>query len=211
MSLQEKELKDYCDKYTSPGHEVLYDLERETYLKALSPQMISGHLQGSLLSLLSKTLQPKRILEIGTFTAYATICLAQGLKEDGLLHTIEVNDELDYIIEKYLKKAGLTEKVKTHYGDAFDIIPSLNEKWDMVFIDAGKKDYAAFYDLIIDHVNPGGIILADNVLWYGKVLHKKRDIDSQILNSFVEKINNDQRVENVLLPIRDGLIVVRKK
>ena len=211
MSLQEKDLQDYCEKYTTPANDVLYDLERETFLKALSPQMISGHLQGSLLSLFSKMQRPQRILEIGTFTGYSSICLAQGLTSDGILHTIDVNDELDFIIEKYFRQAGLEKKIKIHFGDAFDIIPQLKEQWDMVFIDAGKKDYSKFYDLIIEDVNPGGIILADNVLWFGKVLSKNKDTDSRILNEFVEKIHGDERVENVLLPIRDGLIVVRKK
>ena len=200
----------YCEAHTTPQSELLYQLERETYLKTLAPQMASGHLQGQLLTMLCQLIQPKIAVEIGTFTGYAAICIAQGLPIDGELHTIEINEELEYISKKYFQQSGLTNKIKTYLGDAKNIVPTLPYPFDFVFIDAGKKDYAPHFDLVIDKVNAGGIILADNVLWSGKVAEKKLDKATKILHHFNEKIQQDKRVENVLLPIRDGLMVIRK-
>ena len=204
------QLLDYCIAHTTLEPSILYDLERETYLKTLAPQMSSGHLQGQFLRFLSKMKRPKTILEIGTFTGYSAICMASGLPEDGILHTIEVNEELEYIIMKYVEKAALTEKIKLHIGDAKKIIPQLNLDYDMVFLDAGKNDYAFYYDLVFDQVNPGGLIIADNVLWSGKVMEKKQRKDASLLDAFNKKIHADNRVENILLPIRDGLIIAQK-
>lgn len=201
----------YCLQHSTTQGKVLYDLERETYLKTLAPQMMSGHLQGQLLSLLSKMLQPKAILEIGTFTGYSAICLAQGLAADGVLHTIEANQELAYIIRKYIERAALQDSIQLHIGDAKQLIPNLTEIFDIVFIDAGKNDNGFYYDLIFDQVRSGGLILIDNVLWSQKVLRANYDKDTQTIHAFNQKIQADERVENVLLPIRDGLTVVRKR
>jgi caffeoyl-CoA O-methyltransferase len=207
-------LHQYCEQHTSPPDPVLYDLERETNLKTLAPQMLSGHLQGQLLQLISHLHRPQRILEIGTFTGYATICLAQGLAPDGIVHTIEANPELEYIIRKYFGRAKLEDKIKLHIGDAKEIIPQLNTTFDIVFIDAGKQHYAHYYDLVFDMITPGGLILADNVLWSGKVTDaelREKDKDTRLIHAFNKKVQTDYRVENVLLPLRDGLIIARKK
>jgi predicted O-methyltransferase YrrM len=211
MNFALKKLTKYCEKHTSLPTEVLYELERETNLKTLAPQMLSGHLQGALLTMLSKMQQPKTILEIGTFTGYAAICMAQGLTEDGVLHTIEANEELGHIIQKYIEKAGLKGKIISHMGKAEEVIPTVDLNYDMAFIDAGKRFYELHFNMIIDRMNPGGLIIADNILWSGKVTLKEHDKDTSIIHSFNEKIHNDPRIENVMLPIRDGLLLMRKK
>ncbi len=211
MTKETDRITEYCEEHSSPQPPLLYELERETYLKTLAPQMISGHLQGRLLGLLSSLLQPKVILEIGSFTGYATLCLAEGLPEEGRLHTIEANEEMGPMIRRYIEKAGLENKVQLHIGKAQDVIPKLEGQFDLVFIDAGKLDYARHYDLIIDRVNPGGLILADNVLWNGKVVFPNKDKDAQTLDAFKKKIREDDRVETIILPLRDGLTIARKK
>ncbi len=173
--------------------------------------MLSGPLQGQMLRLLSQLLQPRTILEIGTFTGYSALCLAEGLAPDGKLYTIEGNPELEYLIRKYIQKAEQTEKIELIIGDAKAIIPDLPYEYDLVFIDAGKNDYAFYFDLVVDRVRPGGLILADNVLWSGKVLNGKYDKDTATIHAFNQKIQDDERVENILLPIRDGLIIARKR
>ncbi len=203
-------LNAYCEQLSTPPSPILKELERETHLKTLAPQMMSGHLQGHLLRLLCRLKQPQCVLEIGTFTAYATICLAEGLPPDGLLHTIEANPEMAHIIKKFIHKAGLEERVQSHIGRAEEIIPELDQRFDFVFLDAGKLDYGMFYDLLIERVNPGGLILADNVLWSGKVIQPTKDKDTAALHAFNEKINQDPRVENIILPIRDGLLIAQK-
>ena len=203
-------LNEYCQRHTTPQSTVLHELERETWLKTLAPQMMSGHLQGAFLRLLVQMQQAKTILEIGTFTGYAAICMASALPEGGILHTIEANVELEFIIRKYIDKAGLKEKINLHIGDAKAIIPSLDLDYDLVFIDAGKKDNAAYYDLIFDRVRPGGLILADNVLWSGKVANPNKDSDTSLIDAFNKKALEDVRTENMILPIRDGLLIVRK-
>lgn len=201
----------YCLDHSSPQSEVLYALERETYLKTLAPQMLSGPLQGALLSMICKMIRPKTILEVGTFTGYSAICLAQGLAPDGKLHTIEVNEEVQYISRKYFSLAGLAEQISSYLGDAADIIPTIEGTFDLVFIDAGKKDYGNHYDLVIDRVNSGGFLLVDNVLWSQKVIAKQLDQGAKTVDAFNKKIRDDDRVENVVLPIRDGLTLIRKK
>lgn len=200
----------YCEGVSDDQGEILYNLYRETYLKTMAPRMASGPVQGRFLSLLSHLIAPKNILEIGTFTGYATICMAEGLAAGGHITTIEVNPELNYISDKYFKLAGIREQVTTLIGNAKDIIPKLNEKFDLVFIDAKKKDYALYFDLIIDQVNSGGFILADNVLWDGKVIDGSNDATSMSLRLFNQKVKNDPRVSNLLLPLRDGLMIMRK-
>lgn len=201
----------YCEAHTSPPSKVLYELERETHLKTLAPQMLSGRLQGQFFSFLSKIYRPKTILEIGTFTGYSAICLSEGLAEGGVLHTIEANPELEQLIRKYIGKAGLEDKIVLHIGQAAAIIPSLQLEWDLVFIDANKQQNALFYDLIFEKVKPGGIIVVDNVLWSGKVITNAKDEDTQLIRAFNDKVNQDERVENMILPIRDGILIARKR
>ena len=191
---------------------LLNDLYRETYLKVLNPRMISGHYQGRILSLISKIISPKKILEIGTYTGYSAICLCEGMDKDGILHTIDNNKELVEIQKKYFKKANLTNKIVQHSGDAKNIIPSIDEEFDIVFIDADKESYPEYYDLIINKVRSGGIIIADNILWSGKILEKveKDDQATKSIIEFNNKIIEDDRVKNIILPIRDGLNIVRK-
>jgi len=205
-----KQIHEYCEAHTSPLPEVLAELERETHLKTLSPQMLSGRLQGQLLAFFSKMIRPKAILEIGTFTGYSAICLAQGLSPNGVLHTIEVNPELEHLIRKYIDKAGLSNQIQLHLGRAQDIVPTLEQTFDLVFIDAAKQEYAHFYDLVIDKINPDGLLLADNILWDGKVLTPEKDPDAAALHAFTRKVETDLRVEQLLLPVRDGLLVARR-
>ena len=200
ISISEKESKLLNDSY------------RETYLKVLNPRMISGHYQGRILSLISKIISPKKILEIGTYTGYSAICLCEGMDKDGILHTIDNNKELVEIQNKYFKKANLKDKIIQHSGDAKNIIPSIDEEFDIVFIDADKESYPEYYDLIINKVRSGGIIIADNILWSGKVLEKveKDDQATKSIIEFNNKIIEDYRVKNIILPIRDGLNIIRK-
>lgn len=202
---------DYCARHTTSPAELLAELERETHLRTLAPQMLSGPYQGTLLRFISRMIAPRRILEIGTFTGYATLCLSAGLPEDGLLHTIEINDELGGLILKFAEKAGLSHKIRLHLGDAADIIPVLDEQFDLVFIDAGKLDYPAHYELALGKTRQGGFLVIDNVLWDGKVAGgDEKDETARALRTFNDFVQNDRRVENILLPIRDGLMLVYK-
>jgi len=201
---------DYAEAHTTPTSPLLKKLERETWVKRLHAGMVSGGYQGQFLRMLSQMIHPKRILEIGTFTGYSALCLAEGLPEDGLLHTIEINEELETPIQKYIDAAGLADKIQLHIGNALELVPTIDEQFDLVFIDADKINYSRYYDLIFDKVKTGGYILADNVLWFGKVTEKKQDEDTAALHAFNEKIQNDSRVENVMLTLRDGLSLIRK-
>jgi caffeoyl-CoA O-methyltransferase len=201
----------YCEKHSTPESPVLQGLVRETHLKTLAPRMLSGHIQGRFLSLISHLMKPERILEIGTFTGYAALCLVEGLSEKGILYTIEGNDELQPLIKKHIEKAGYDYKIKSIIGNALKIIPDLNETFDLIFIDAGKRDYPLYYSMCIEKVRRGGLIIADNVLWSGKILDDKKDKDTQILDDFNKMVCADTRVECLLLPLRDGLMIARKK
>lgn len=201
----------YCEAHTTPPSPILNELERETHLKTLAPQMLSGAVQGQFLRLITLLLQPKTILEIGTFTGYAAISMAQGLPADGILHTIEANPEIEYIIRKYVAKAELEDKIHLHIGQAEEVIPKLDTTFDLVFMDAGKQYYTTHYNLVIDRVNPGGLILADNVLWSGKVLSDEPDADTQAIQAFNDLVQEDDRVENIMLPLRDGVLMARKR
>jgi Predicted O-methyltransferase len=204
-------LWEYIEKHTTEANTALQELYRDTNLHAMNPRMASGQVQGKFLELLCRMMSPKRVLEIGTFTGYSTICMAKGLPDDGIIVTIEANEECEDMIRKYIKKAEVEEKIKLIIGDAKSIITSLNECFDLVFIDADKISYPLYYELVFDKVKNGGFILADNVLWEGKVLNvntKERDTQSIIL--FNKMVNEDQRVDNVLLPVRDGLMIIRK-
>jgi caffeoyl-CoA O-methyltransferase len=200
----------YSAEHTTPESDLLKQISRDTHAKVMMPRMLSGHVQGRFLSMVSKFMQPKTILEIGTFTGYSAICLAEGLAPEGKLITIDVNEELETRVRHYFVQAGITSKVDYRIGDAAKIIPTLNQKFDLVFIDADKENYGLYYDLVFEKVNPGGAILADNVLWSGKVTQSKVDKDTRALIEFNKKIQADDRVENLLLPLRDGIMMIRK-
>lgn len=210
MNFVSEEINAYCEASSKPQADVLKELERETHLNMLYPQMLSGHLQGKFLSMVSVLLQPQAILEIGTFTGYSAICLASGLSEGGVMHTIEADEELEGTILRFFKKAGVEKKIMLHIGKAAEVIPTLNMQFDLVFIDADKESYPLYYDLVFDKVRKGGFIIADNALWSGKVLNEKRDAETSGIHTFNQKALNDNRVENVLLPLRDGVMLVRK-
>jgi len=210
MHLVSAQIEQYIEKHSSPEETLLSELNRETHVKVQMPQMLSGHLQGQFLEMFSRMLQPKRILEIGTYTGYSGLCLAKGLTEDGLLYTIDINEELQPMVEQYFNKAGLTNQVKQLIGDARQIIPELKETFDLVFIDADKINYSTYYDLVFDKVRTGGYIVADNVLWSGKVLEEKKDKDTLAIDNYNKKVVADKRVESYILPLRDGLNIARK-
>lgn len=213
MEFIDKKLSQYAEQHTTPENELLKSLNRDTHANVLAPRMLSGHLQGRLLSLFSKMIQPKAILEIGTYTGYAALCLAEGLTKDGVLHTIDINEELETRIQKYFNQSTYADQIKLHIGNALDIIPKIQEQFDLVFIDADKENYSNYYDLLIDQLPSGGIIMADNVLWSGKVIDTNAldsDIDTRELDKFNAKVQSDPRVENILIPVRDGIMVARK-
>lgn len=210
MEFISDELLNYCEQYTSGESELLRELNRQTHLKVGQPRMLSGHLQGRFLSLLSKMQRPDNILEIGTYTGYSALCLAEGLNKNGKLITIDSNEETAPFAKSFFERSEYKNQIEQITGDAAKVIPQLNYEWDLVFIDADKKNYALYYDLVFEKVKPGGIIIADNVLWSGKILNEKKDADTQAIHDFNEKLHSDQRTENVLLPVRDGLMVVRK-
>jgi predicted O-methyltransferase YrrM len=212
MEFIDDKILTYCENHTTPESEVLADLNRTTYAKVLAPRMLSGHLQGSFLAMLSRMIKPTNILEIGTYTGYSGICLCEGLKEGGKLTTIDINDELTDLVKSFFDRANLIDKVNIIAGDAMEIIPSLNDRFDLVFIDADKKNYSNYFDLVIDKVNIGGYIVADNVLWSGNVVKNENEWDHETkhLVEFNDKINADDRIQKVLLPIRDGLYLIEK-
>jgi len=212
MDFLPENLDNYVVGNTSSEPALLNQLNRETYQKVLIPRMLSGHLQGRVLSMLSHMIQPKNILEIGTYTGYSAICLAEGLQEGGTLYTIDINAELEDMVRRYFSDAKIEDSIDFRIGNAMDIIPTLDTELDLVFIDADKTNYSNYYDLVIDKVRKGGFIIADNVLWSGKVAEENedKDPDTQALVDYSTKINSDPRVENVLFPIRDGLLVARK-
>ena len=211
MHFISEELEQYIEKHSATEPEILQHLTKETYQKILLPRMLSGHFQGRVLSMLSKILNPKHILELGTYTGYATLCLAEGLKSDGTIDTIDINEELEDIQQKYFGASEFKDQIIQHIGNALDIVPTLNKKFDLVFIDADKENYINYWNLIVPMMNKGGIILSDNVLWSGKVLEEvqKNDKSTPILLEYNKIVNEDPRVETVLLPIRDGLTVSR--
>jgi len=206
-----QQLDDYVVAHSQTEPELLQQLTRETYQKILQPRMLSGHYQGRILSMLSKLVNPKTILEIGTYTGYSALCLAEGIQKEGQLHTIDINEELVDFQRKYFDKSGFGTQIHQHLGNALDIIPTLNAKFDLVFIDADKPNYVNYFHAIIDKMNTGGVIISDNVLWSGKVLEKLKpnDESTKILLEYNKLLNEDTRIETVLLPIRDGLTISR--
>ena len=212
MDLLSDELKSYLESSCNPESDLLKQIDRETHLKVSLPRMLSGHYQGRVLSMLSKMIGPRRILEVGTFTGYATLCLAEGLTEDGILHTIDINAELEDMVRASFDKSDLGNRIKYHIGNALEIIPELNEIFDLIFIDADKKNNESYYNLTIDKLRSGGLIIVDNVLWSGKVIaEKKYDSATALINNFNRMVSADQRVEKLILPVRDGIFIIRKK
>ena len=213
MHFLSEELENYAAQHTEDEPLLLQELSKRTHLNVLQPRMISGHFQGRFLSFLSKMVQPRTILEIGTYTGYATLCLAEGLHPEGVLHTIDIKEELTDLQREFFDRSGYGNQIVQHLGKAADIIPSLNTTFDLVFIDADKQNYAHYFDLVIEKMNRGGIILSDNVLWSGKVVEevKHNDKHTQALMAYNQKIKDDPRVETVLLPIRDGITLSRVK
>lgn len=211
MHFISQELEDYIEQHSEKEPDLLAALNKETYQKILLPRMLSGHFQGRVLSMLSKLIRPVNILEIGTFTGYAALCLCEGMQENGQLHTIDIKEELETIQRKYFDKSPWGNQIFQHLGEAIAIIPTLELKFDLVFIDADKENYIHYFELILPKMNKGGIILSDNVLWSGKVLEplQKNDLSTKVLLEYNELLKNDPRVETVLLPIRDGLTVSR--
>lgn len=213
MEFISEDLQMYVEKHTEAESDLLHELNRTTHLKVMYPRMLSGHLQGKTLEMFSLLLKPARVLEIGTYTGYSAICLSAGLRAGGHVDTIDINPETAALARAYAQKARLSEKIHFHTGNALDIIPTLPGSFDLVFIDADKSNYSAYFDLVIDRVPSGGLVIADNVLWSGKVLNpeKNKDKDSLALIDFNRKVQEDSRVMNVLLPVRDGLMVMVKK
>lgn len=212
MDILSQELENYLAQHSTAETDLLKKLEKETFQKTTQPQMLSGGYQGRLLSLISKLIRPKRILEIGTFTGYATLCLAEGLSKEGKIITIDRNEELMYLPKKYFAESEYAQQIEVKIGNALDVLDDLNEKFDLVFIDADKSNYINYYEKVLGKMNPGGVILADNVLWYGKVLQetKANDKDTKILKEFNELTSKDPRVDSIILPVRDGISLIRK-
>ncbi|MFK5890172.1 MAG: O-methyltransferase [Flavobacteriaceae bacterium] len=213
MEFISKDIQEYANLHSQKEPDLLQELNRETWQKVLIPRMLSGAYQGRLLSMLSKLIKPKQILEIGTYTGYSALCLAEGLSPDGQLHTIDHNEELASIQQKYFSKSAYKNQIKTYLGDALDIIENFKIKFDLVFVDADKVNYPNYFKAIVPKMNSGGLILSDNVLWSGKVLQQAdiKDKDTQALQIYNKLLNDDPRVESVLLPIRDGLTLTRVK
>lgn len=202
----------YCERFSSKESELLHDLNRQSHLQTTAGRMVSGALQGRFLAMISQMIQPKTILEIGTFTGYSALCLAEGLQKDGELITIDINEETMAMAKEYFESSTYSAQINPILGQALDVIPTLPHSFDLVFIDADKGNYPHYFDAIIDRMNPGGIILADNVLWNGKVSQKESEMDKKTkqIHDFNKKINSDPRVENVLMPLRDGIMMIRK-
>ena len=213
MEFIDEKLDNYVCAHTENEPALLADLNRRTHVSILQPRMLSGHYQGRLLSMLAHMIQPKRVLEIGTYTGYSALCFAEGLQAGGKVTTIDVNEELEEFVRSYIEKANCTDKVEYIVGDAMEVLAKMDEQFDLVFIDADKRNYCNYYELVFDKVKPGGYIIADNVLWSGKVLedYDSLDRETKILMDYNKMIHEDERVQEILLPIRDGLMIARKK
>jgi predicted O-methyltransferase YrrM len=211
MKLIDENLAAYCETFTEKESELLKELNRQTHLKINQPRMLSGQIQGRLLSLLSKLQGPEFILEIGTYTGYSALCLAEGLIENGKLITIDPNEETNHFAQQFINRSAYKNKIELITGQANAVIPTLKQNFDLVFIDADKKNYSLYYNLVIDKVKAGGLIIADNVLWSGKVMNEKKDTDTQRIHDFNTMVHADERIENLLLPVRDGLMLMRKR
>lgn len=214
MEFLDEDLERYIEQHTSDENDLLKRINRETHVEVLKPRMLSGHVQGRLLSMISKMVRPQNVLEIGTYTGYSAICLAEGIREGGKLITIDVNEELEDRVLGYVEEAGFSDVIEMRIGQAESLVPELQETFDLIFIDANKAAYWDYLEMVYDKLSIGGLVIADNVLWSGKVLEKfreKLDVDTEALIEFNKKVQEDERFENVLLGIRDGLMVIRKK
>lgn len=213
MDFIDESLLHYAELHSSPESELLQNLNRETQSKVIMPRMLSGHLQGRALAMFSRMIRPSRILEIGTYTGYSALCLAEGLNDDGKLITIDINDELEEMVSRYIAESPFNKKIEFLHGDALNLIPVINETFDLVFLDADKEHYPHYLPMIVDKLKPGGFIIADNVLWSGKVLGNRLSMDEETLaiDDFNRLVRNDVRLEKILLPVRDGLMIIQKK
>ena len=203
-------ISSYSLENTEKEPKLLSDLNRETWANVMIPRMLSGHLQGRVLSMISKMIHPTNIIEVGTYTGYSALCMAEGLKENGKIHTLDINEEYTSVAKKYFDKSDYKENIIQHIGNAVDVIPQLNDKFQLAFLDADKENYSNYFDLIINKMDIGGYIIADNVLWSGKVAEENKDEETMALHSYNKKVLSDKRVETVLLPVRDGLNISRK-
>lgn len=213
MDFLSKDIESYVNKHTQEESPLLKKIDRETHLRTLMPRMLSGHLQGRVLSMLSKMISPDLILEIGTFTGYSALCLAEGLSQNGKLITIDINEELETLTRSFFSESEFGNKIEYLIGDAREVVNTIKGEIDVVFIDADKESYAVYFDMVIDKLKVGGFIIADNVLWSGKVLDEEeieKDVDTRALVDFNKMVHENDRVENVLLPVRDGLMIIRK-
>ena len=210
MEFLNEVIEDYATNHTDKETELLAELNRETWANVMIPRMLSGHLQGRILSMFSKLVNPENILEIGTYTGYSALCLAEGLKTNGNLHTIDINEECTSVADRYFKKSNFSKNIIQHIGEATEIITSLNCSFQLAFIDADKKNYSNYFDAIIDKIDIGGLIIADNVLWSGKVTKQDKDYEAVALDEYNKKMLRSDRVETILLPVRDGLMISRK-
>jgi len=213
MDFLPNEIAEFTERYSQKESKLLQELNRDTFANVLTPRMLAGHLQGRTISMLSKMIKPRIVLEIGTYTGYSAICWSEGLAPGGVVHTIDINEELSSMVQKYILKAGLEHSIKPYIGTAIEIIPQIKESIDVVYIDADKVNYSNYFDLTFDSLNKGGYIIADNVLWSGKVVEAEEsmDEDTKAIVKYCKKIHNDDRMENVIFPIRDGLMIARKK
>ena len=211
MNFLPEQIERYVEAHTGSEPELLQQLTRETWQKVINPRMLSGHLQGRVLKMFVQMMRPKNILEIGTYTGYSALCMAEGLADDGRLITIDINDELQWIQDKYFSLSPHGHKIERHFGDASELIPSFSGDFDLVFMDADKENYLHYYELLLSRLKPGAVILIDNVLWSGKVLHEPHpnDKETRVMQELNRRVTEDPRVENVLLPVRDGLMAVR--
>ena len=203
-------ISSYSLENTEEEPKLLSELNRETWANVMIPRMLSGHLQGRVLSMISKMIHPTNIIEVGTYTGYSALCMAEGLKENGKIHTLDINEEYTSVAKKYFDKSDYKENIIQHIGNAVDVIPQLNDKFQLAFLDADKENYSNYFDLIINKIDIGGNIIADNVLWSGKVTEENKDEETMALHNYNKKVLSDKRVETVLLPVRDGLNISRK-
>ena len=203
-------ISSYSLENTEKEPKLLSDLNRETWANVMIPRMLSGHLQGRVLSMISKMIHPTNIIEVGTYTGYSALCMAEGLKENGKIHTLDINEEYTSVAKKYFEKSDYKENIIQHIGNAVDVIPQLNDKFQLAFLDADKENYSNYFDLIINKMDIGGYVIADNVLWSGKVTEENKDEETMALHNYNKKVLSDKRVETVLLPVRDGLNISRK-
>ena len=210
MEFISKDITTYSKKHTEKEPKLLAELNRETWANVMNPRMLSGHLQGRILSMFSKMINPTNIIEIGTYTGYSSLCMAEGMQENGTIHTIDINEEHVSIAEKYFKRSKYSKNIKQYIGNALEIIPKIDINFQLAFIDADKENYSNYFDSIIDKMDVNGYIIADNVLWSGKVAKKNKDKETKSLDMYNKKILNDSRVETILIPVRDGLMVSRK-